>query len=56
MNKMILPLVKVGGFVIAHNMNYPDPDYIDAITQNLELEIAFLFMQSGGMGITMKKR
>lgn len=54
----LLPLVKPGGLVIAHNMNYPDPDpdYIDAITRSPELETAFLFMDSAGMGVTMKKR
>lgn len=54
----LLPLVRPGGLVIAHNMNQPDPDpqYIEAITQNPELESAFLFMDSAGLGITMKKR
>lgn len=54
----LLPLVRPGGLVIAHNMNQPDPDpqYIEAITKNPELESAFVFMESAGLGITMKKR
>lgn len=54
----LLPLVRPGGLVIAHNMVYPrpDPDYIDAITQNPELETLFLLMDSAGIGVTMKKR
>ena len=54
----LLPLVKPGGLVIAHNMNYPspDPDYLEEITQNPELESMFLFMDSAGLGVTMKRR
>lgn len=54
----LLPLVRPGGLVIAHNMNRPEPDprYIEAITQNPELETMFLLMDGGGMGVTMKKR
>ena len=54
----LLPLVRPGGLVIAHNMRYPNPDpgYIDAITQNPELETLFLLMDGAGMGVTMKKR
>lgn len=54
----LLPLVRPGGLVIAHNMNYPEPDprYIEAITQNPALESSFVFMEAAGMGITVKKR
>lgn len=54
----LLPLVRPGGLVIAHNMRYPspDPDYIEAITQNPELETLFLLMEGAGIGVTMKKR
>lgn len=56
--KKLLPLVRPGGLVIAHNMNYPEPDpqYIEAITQNPDLETSFFFMEAAGMGVTMKKR
>lgn len=54
----LLPLVRPGGLVIAHNMNQPDPDpdYVEAITKNPELESAFVFMNDAGLGVTMKKR
>lgn len=54
----LLPLVRPGGLVIAHNMNRPapDPQYIEAITQNPDLESVFLFMDEAGLGVTMKKR
>lgn len=57
LNKL-LPLVRPGGLVIAHNMRYPEPDprYIKAITGNPELETLFLLMDGAGMGITIKKR
>lgn len=56
--KKLLPVVKPGGLIIAHNMNYPEPDpqYIEAITQNPELETQFLFMDEAGLGVTLKKR
>lgn len=54
----LLPLVRPGGLIIAHNMHSPrpDPDYIDDITQNPELETAFLYMTDSGIGVTLKKR
>ncbi len=54
----LLPLVRPGGLVIAHNMNRPSPDpgYVEAITQNPELESVFLLMDASGIGVTMKKR
>ena len=54
----LLPLVRPGGLIVAHNMRYPRPDprYIDAITKNPELETAFLLMEGAGLGVTLKKR
>lgn len=54
----LLPLVRPGGLVIAHNMHRPEPDprYVEAITQNPKLESVFLFMDAAGLGVTMKKR
>ena len=54
----LLPLVRPGGLIIGHNTHSPrpDPDYIDAITQNPELETAFIYMSDSGIGVTMKKR
>jgi caffeoyl-CoA O-methyltransferase len=56
--KKLLPLVRPGGLVIAHNMQSPSPDprYIDAITSNPDLDSSFLLMNGSGMGVTLKKR
>jgi predicted O-methyltransferase YrrM len=57
LNKL-LPLVRPGGLVIAHNMRgpAPDPRYIKAITQDPQLETSFLLMDGSGVGVTLKKR
>lgn len=57
LNKL-LPLVRPGGLIIAHNMVYPSPDprYIKAITTDPELDTIFLHMHAAGIGVTMKKR
>jgi predicted O-methyltransferase YrrM len=54
----LLPLVRPGGLIIAHNMVYPnpDPDYIKKITTSPDLETSFLLMEGAGVGVTMKKR
>ena len=54
----LLPLVRPGGLILAHNMNSPAPDprYIEAITTNPDLETVFLHMDAAGMGVTLKKR
>jgi len=56
--KKLLPLLRPGGLVVAHNMNprQADPNYIKAITTNPALETIFLHMQAAGVGVTMKKR
>jgi caffeoyl-CoA O-methyltransferase len=57
LNKL-LPLVRPGGLVVAHNMRVPppDPQYVNAITTNPDLETVFLNMHSAGIGVTLKKR
>jgi len=57
LNKL-LPLVRPGGLVVAHNMNprQADPRYIKAITTNADMETLFLHMQGAGVGVTLKKR
>ncbi len=57
LNKL-LPLVRPGGLIIAHNMTprMADPRYVEAITKNPDLETTFLFMDRSGVGVTMKKR
>jgi caffeoyl-CoA O-methyltransferase len=56
LNKL-LPLVRPGGLVAAHNINprQGDPRYIEAITTNPDLETIF-YTQGGGVSVTLKKR
>ncbi len=56
--KKLLPLVRPGGLILAHNMSRPEPDprYIEAITKDPRLETIFLHMDDAGMGVTLKKR
>ena len=55
----LLPLVRPGGLVLAHNMQpgMADPKYVEAITTNPDLETIFLNKSPwGGVGVTLKKR
>ncbi len=54
----LVPLIRPGGLIIAHNMNPRQADrrYVEAITKNPNLETAFLLMEGMGVGVTMKKR
>jgi len=54
----LLPLVRPGGLIIAHNITprMADPNYIKAITTNPDLESAFLNMPDRGVSVTLKKR
>ncbi len=53
----LLPLVKPGGLVVAHNMNrmMADPRFVEAVTTNPDLETLIL-NEPNGIGITLKKR
>jgi predicted O-methyltransferase YrrM len=57
LNKL-LPLVRPGGLIVAHNMNprQADPKYLEAITTNPDLETICLNMDAAGVGVTLKKR
>jgi predicted O-methyltransferase YrrM len=57
LNKL-LPLVRPGGLIVAHNMRRPapDPKFVEAITTNPDLETVFLNMHAAGVGVTLKKR
>ena len=57
LNKL-LPLVRPGGLVVAHNIDarMADPGYIKAITTNSSLETLFLNLGGSGISVTMKKR
>ena len=52
--KTLVPLVRPGGLIMAHNINpcMADPKYMETITTNPKLETVV----RGGMGITMKKK
>ncbi len=54
----LLPLLRPGGLILAHNMNLrqADPRYVEAITSDPDLETLFLHMQAAGVGVTLKKR
>jgi len=53
LNKL-LPLVKPGGLILAHNVDMV-PDYVKAVTTSRDLE-TILFMEGGGLAVTLKKR
>jgi caffeoyl-CoA O-methyltransferase len=56
--KELLPYVRPGGLVVAHNMRRPAPNprYVEAITTNPDLDTSFVLMDGAGIGITLKKR
>jgi caffeoyl-CoA O-methyltransferase len=55
LNKL-LPIIRPGGLILAHNVGMLSSEYIKAITTNPELETIFLNMQGTGVGVTLKKR
>jgi predicted O-methyltransferase YrrM len=57
LNKL-LPLLRPGGLVLAHNINprQADPRYVEAITTNPALETLLLHMDEAGVSVTLKKR
>jgi len=55
----LLPLVRPGGLILAHNttdLASEMQDYIKAITTNPTLETVFLHKDAGGISVTLKKR
>ncbi|NIP22819.1 MAG: hypothetical protein GWN67_09640 [Phycisphaerae bacterium] len=58
--KKLLPLVREGGLIIAHNISMRGgrsgiADYVKAVTTNPDLETVF-YGQGGGVSVTLKKR
>ena len=53
LNKM-LPLVRPGGLILAHNVNMV-PDYVKVVTANPDLETVF-YMEGNQLAVTLKKR
>ncbi len=52
----LLPLVRPGGLILAHNVNMRGvQSYNRAVTTNPDLETVF-YMEGSGLGITLKKR
>lgn len=49
----VLPLVRPGGLILAHNVNMV-PNYVKAVTANSALETVF-YMQGNQLAITLKK-
>jgi predicted O-methyltransferase YrrM len=49
----VLPLVRPGGLIFAHNVDMV-PDYVKAITSSPDLETIF-YMEGKGLAITLKK-
>jgi caffeoyl-CoA O-methyltransferase len=56
--KELLPHVRPGGLILAHNMRRPAPNqrYVEAITTSPDLDTSFVLMDGSGLGITLKKR
>jgi len=55
----LLPLVRPGGLILAHNTTDKASemqDYLKAVTNNSELETIFLHKQPSGLSVTLKKR
>jgi len=58
--KKVLPLVRPGGLIVAHNISIRGgrsgiADYVKAVTTNPDLETIF-YEQGGGVSVTLKKR
>ena len=56
--KKLLPLIRPGGLVVAHNIDprMADPGYIKAITTDPGIETVFVNVGASGISVTMKKR
>lgn len=54
----LLPKLRPGGLVVAHNINprQADPRYVEAITTSGDLETLLVNLQSSGISVSMKKR
>lgn len=50
----VLPLVRPGGLILAHNVDMV-PDYVKAVTTNPDLVTVF-YMEGNGLAVSLKKR
>jgi caffeoyl-CoA O-methyltransferase len=54
--KQLLPLVRPGGLIVAHNMSQGGTQtYIDAVTKSADLDTLFINTGSGSVGLSIKK-
>jgi predicted O-methyltransferase YrrM len=54
--EQLLPLVRPGGLIVAHNMDHRGTQtYIDAVVNDADLETLFINTGSGSVGVTLKK-
>lgn len=52
----LLPLIRPGGLIVAHNMDQSGTQtYINAVTNNADLDTLFINTGSGSVGVTIKK-
>jgi len=56
--KKLQPLVRVGGLILGHNMKRPNPsaDFVEASSNDPDLETLFLHMDGAGISVSVKKR
>lgn len=57
--KKLLPLVRPGGLILAHNTTNGRAamkEYLDTVTTHPDLETVFFHEERQGMGVTLKKR
>jgi caffeoyl-CoA O-methyltransferase len=56
--KKLVPRLRPGGMIIAHNMNTRQADhrYLEAVTRNPKFETLILLRDGTGVGVTLKKR
>jgi len=57
--KKLLPLVRPGGLILAHNacaLAQQMKDYLDAVTTDPKLDTIFLHKHATGIAVTLKKR
>src|SRR5579864_3806196 len=52
--RKMLPLVRPGGLILAHNINMV-ADYVKVVTSNPDLDTVF-YMEGNQLGVTLKKR
>jgi caffeoyl-CoA O-methyltransferase len=54
--KQLLPLVRPGGLIVAHNMDQGGTQsYIESVTKNADLDTLFINTGSGSVGVSLKK-